>query len=170
MTRVAIIGNAGGGKSVMARQLSNAQKLPLHAIDLVQWKPGWVPTPIEDVASWHEKVIAQDKWIIDGWGSEQILQKRFDAADTIVLIDHPLWVHYWWSAKRQFQSLFRPRQDGPEGCPMLPMTWPLIKMIWHIHKHYLPELRSQFLAYQDSKNIFHIRSPRELHQFVTNYC
>ncbi len=40
MTRVAIIGNAGGGKSTMARKLAAARGLPYFAVDKFQWRPG----------------------------------------------------------------------------------------------------------------------------------
>jgi MoxR-like ATPase len=36
MRRVAIIGNAGGGKSTLARTLGAALALPFHEVDLLQ--------------------------------------------------------------------------------------------------------------------------------------
>jgi hypothetical protein len=50
-----------------------------------------------------------------------------------VYVDLPLWIHYWWAAKRQFPCLFRPRPNFVPGCPMLPKTWALAKMMWWIH-------------------------------------
>jgi len=44
MTRVAVIGNAGGGKSTMCRSLRHVQQLPYYAIDKIQWKPNWGPS------------------------------------------------------------------------------------------------------------------------------
>ena len=49
MRRLAIIGNAGGGKSGLARQLSAAFDIPLHEIDQLQWSPGWVCTDLDEV-------------------------------------------------------------------------------------------------------------------------
>ena len=40
MKRVAVFGNAGGGKSTLAKRLSEMTKLPLHPIDLIQYRPG----------------------------------------------------------------------------------------------------------------------------------
>jgi len=40
MTRIAIIGNAGGGKSTISRKLRDSLRLPLHPIDQLQWRPG----------------------------------------------------------------------------------------------------------------------------------
>ena len=37
MSRIAIIGNAGGGKSLLARHLGQSLGLPFHAIDDLRW-------------------------------------------------------------------------------------------------------------------------------------
>jgi adenylate kinase family enzyme len=68
MTRVAVIGNAGGGKSTLCRKLSQALDLELFPIDRIQWKPGWIPTPYKEIKHHHDKILSHDRWIIDGWG------------------------------------------------------------------------------------------------------
>jgi adenylate kinase family enzyme len=37
MRRVAIFGNAGGGKSTLARRLAELTKLPLYVVDMMQF-------------------------------------------------------------------------------------------------------------------------------------
>jgi len=170
MTRVAIIGNAGGGKSTLSRKLSQALGLELFAIDRIQWKPGWVPASPEEIKRRHNAILAHERWIIDGWGTHETIVARFEAADTIILVDHPLHIHYWWALKRQIKCLFQPRMDGPEGCPMLPMTWPLLKMIWVIHRQARPQLVELIDSYRGKKQVVHIHSPRELHKFIQVYC
>jgi adenylate kinase family enzyme len=170
MRRVAVIGNAGGGKSTLCRALSTAHALPLFPVDHFQWKPGWVPAPYQEVKQRHDEILAHEQWIIDGWGPRDLIVARFDAADTIILVDHPLYIHYWWAIKRQVRCLFVPRHDGPEGCPMVPMTWPLLKMIWEIHYRARPQLLDLVNHYRDRKQVFHIRSPYELQCFVNDNC
>ena len=165
MTKIAIIGNAGGGKSTVARELSALLDLPLHPVDQLQWRPGWQPMPREEFAAAHASILASEKWIIDGWGEFGFIEKRLRAADTIVLIDYPLWRHYWWAIKRQVSCLFRPRADGPPGCPLLPMTWPLLKMIWSINRHSLPQLRAMLPSASPGRVVFHIRRLSELDEF-----
>jgi adenylate kinase family enzyme len=165
MTRIAIIGNAAGGKSTLSRKLRDLLRLPLHPIDQLQWRPGWQAAPVKEFAVAHARLLAEPRWIIDGWGAFDAIEERFRRADTIVLVDYPLWRHYWWAIKRQFICLFRPRADGPPGCPMLPMTWPLLKMLWTIDRHAMSRLRALVAAQSEPKKIFHIRTLTELTAF-----
>ena len=170
MTRVAVIGNAGGGKSTLCRALSKARQLPCYAVDQMQWRPGWSPVPEEEFLRAHEALVAQPTWIIDGFGPWAAVEKRFDLADTIIFVDHPLWVHYWWATKRQIASIFWERPDGPEGCPMLPVTFRLFRMIWQIHRSLRPKLASAIESQRIHKRIFHLRSPHELAEFRRRHC
>jgi adenylate kinase family enzyme len=169
MTRVAVIGNAGGGKSTICRALSRAYDLPLLVIDHVQWLPGWVPAPEAAVRQAHDAALARGRWIIDGWGPRDTIEVRFAAADTIILIDHPLPVHYWWVIKRQIASVWGEPTDAPPGCPLLPMTWPLLKLIWTIHRHARPWLLARVAAYKAGRTVVHLRSPRELRVFLARH-
>jgi adenylate kinase family enzyme len=170
MTRVAIIGNAGGGKSTLCAQLGKALNLPVYPVDKLQWKPGWVLVPAEEFHRTHEQWLQLDRWIIDGWGPLPDIEARFQAADTIIFVDHSLIIHYWWAFKRQVKCLFRPRPDGPEGCPMLPMTGKLFRMIWAIHRQRRPQMVQLVNALSETKQVFHLRSPRELRAFVHTHC
>lgn len=170
MRKIAVIGNAGGGKSTMCRRLSQALDIEVYAIDHIQWKPGWVAASAEEFQQNHEAMLKLDQWIIDGWGDWPALERRFSNADTIIFIDHPLYIHYWWAIKRQITCIFKPRIDGPPGCPMLPMTWPLLKMIWRIHRESRPKLKRLIDTFGDTKRVIHIQSPRALRQFINrNY-
>ncbi|GJL86811.1 MAG: ATPase AAA [Minwuia thermotolerans] len=168
MTRVMVIGNAGGGKSTMCAAICAVHGLPYAAIDRIQWQPGWVPTPPEEYAEQHSDLIAQDRWLIDGYGSWESVLARIDAADTIILVDHPILVHFWWATKRQVRSIFRGRPDGPEGCRMWPVTVRLYRMMWWLHRTMRPRLLAEINLHNRSKRIIRIRSPRELNAFARN--
>ena len=170
MTKVALLGNAGGGKSTLCKALGQAKGLPIYQLDKLQWNPGWVATPKDKFDAQHDSIIEQEKWIIDGVASLESIERRLEAADTIIFIDHPLRVHYWWAAKRQFMCVFRTRPDFVEGCPMLPKTLELVKMIWQIHKYIRPTLLDLINIHSQGKQVFHIRSPKELAQFRSVQC
>jgi len=167
MQQVAIIGNAGGGKSVLARKLGNQLNIPVFQFDDLQWQPGWMPTPAKEIEVAHSQWLAQPGWIIDGWGSWEILQARFEAADTIILVDFPIAVHYWWAFKRQIKAAFKRNSDWPpDGCAALPITGRLFKLMWRIHKETRPQLIELIDRYTKDTQIVHLKSPREMSSFI----
>ena len=103
MKRVVVTGNAGGGKTILSKQLSRSTGLPLFLLDQVLWKPGWQALSLSEFDAVHQELIQKDAWIIEGVGYDETLEARFDRADTIVFLDFPLLRHYWWAAKRQIK-------------------------------------------------------------------
>ena len=167
MQRIAIIGNAGGGKSVLARQLEDRLDLPVHQFDELQWRPGWTPTPEAEVTEEHSSWLLTPEWIIDGWGSPEILATRFEAADTIILVDYPLATHYWWAAQRQLKAAINLEKGWPPpGCSALPVTGRLFKLMWQIHRERLPQLVELIYQYQADTEIVHLKSPGEMKCFL----
>ena len=60
MKRVAVFGNAGGGKSTLARHLAEITRLPLHVLDKLQFKPGGDAVPREEYLKAHAELLGQD--------------------------------------------------------------------------------------------------------------
>jgi adenylate kinase family enzyme len=110
MKRVAVFGNAGGGKSTLARRLADVTGLPLYPIDAIQLRAidGKVPraVPHEDYLRAHADLLRRDQWIIDGFGDVPTAWERFALADTLVYVDLPLFTHYRWVTKRLVKGLF----------------------------------------------------------------
>ncbi len=171
MCRAAIIGNAAGGKSTLCRHIVRAHALPHVAVDRLQWKPNWTPVPEDQVSHELRQVIDQNRWLIDGWGPWESIEARFERADTIIVVDHPLWRHLWWATKRQIKAWGRPDTiEKPSGCNLAPMTWQMYRMIWHIHFHLRPKLLQLVARFEEQKTVHHLRSPRDHHQFVRDHC
>jgi adenylate kinase family enzyme len=164
MTRVVILGIAGGGKSTLARRLSAALGLPLHQMDKIAWLPGWQMAENSRVDAYHASVLQNERWIIEGYGSWDSIERRCDAADTLILIDQPAWRHYWWAYKRNIKLLFRPNADLPHGCS----KWPLWKMMFGVvrstRRSSLPRLR-KLLADRSGKVQYVLRSPDDIRRF-----
>jgi adenylate kinase family enzyme len=84
MKRVAIFGNAGGGKSTLARQLAAITKLPLHVIDKLQFKDGGAAVPHDVYLELHRELLARETWIIDGYGDTVTVWERRGLADMLI--------------------------------------------------------------------------------------
>jgi adenylate kinase family enzyme len=82
MKKVAVFGNTGGGKSTLSKRLSEITGLPLYALDKIQYQSGGAEVPNEEYKRTHEKILATDRWIIDGFGCRK--PSGFDSTRRIV--------------------------------------------------------------------------------------
>ena len=81
MKRVAVFGNAGGGKSTLARQLAEITGLPLHIVDMLKFRQGGTAVHHDEYVASHRALLGQDTWIIDGYGDTATAWERFGKAD-----------------------------------------------------------------------------------------
>lgn len=166
MRRVAVFGNAGGGKSTLARRLATRTGLPLFPLDLIQYKPGGGRVPHEDYLRLHAEVLARDEWVIDGYGCTASSWNRFDRADTLVFVDLSLARHRWWVTKRLLTGLFRTPEGWPDGAPMWRSTLDSYKVTGLCHRHLTPRYRRLVTEEAASKRVHHLRSPAEIAAFL----
>ncbi len=114
--RIAIVGNAGAGKSRLAAQIAKAANLPLIHLDQHFWSAGWVMVGDAAFTARHADLIAQPAWVIDG-NYARTLAERAEAADLIIVLDLPRWQCLWGVVTRVVASYGRVRIDMPPGCP-----------------------------------------------------
>lgn len=145
--RIAVIGNGGGGKTTLSRRLAQLYSLPLYHVDSIQFQEGFQRRDLAETSAILLKLAEGESWIIDGFGSREVMLDRFEKADKILFVDFPLWRHYFWCLKRQVQSLWSPRTELPEGCneATLAHTLKLFQVLWKVHRDYRPWFLDQFL-------------------------
>lgn len=169
MKRIAVIGNAGGGKSTLARKLAAALGLPYHEVDALQWRPDWTPVPAADVRRAHEAILKKSRWLLDGFGDWESVERRFTRADTIILVDLPLWVHYWLAAERQIAWASGGTGQEPAGHGAPPPTRELFEMMWRLDRDGLPRLRRLAKdAEAAGKGVVRLRSLEELDRYAAS--
>ncbi|KFZ37743.1 adenylate kinase [Shewanella mangrovi] len=169
MKKVAVFGNAGAGKSTLAKQLAEATQLPLYALDKIKYLPGGAELPHEQYLVQHAKIITQEQWIIDGFGCVTSAWQRFAAADTLIYIDLPLWLHVWWVTKRLVKGLFINPEGWPDNSPIWKSSLNSYRVLWLCHKKLTPAYR-ELIAKQQDKQVFHLTSKRQLHRFTLTHC
>ncbi len=170
MTKIMVIGNAGGGKSTLCRALGKALSIPHFSIDKIQWKPGWQETPPEEINHIHSEILERDTWIIDGYGPWASIEGRAYDADTIIYIDLPLWLHFWWATKRQIRLIYSKNIDQPNGCSLLSVTLGLYKMLVLFHFGQRVKLQRLISTYGQKTDLFHIKTSTDLNRFYSTYC
>jgi adenylate kinase family enzyme len=127
MKRVAVFGNAGGGKSTLARRLAEITRLPLYVLDKLQFKDGGAAVPQDEYLELHRDLLAQETWIIDGYGDNTTIWERFGAADTLIYVDLSLPIHYWRVTKRLIRASLLIQKAGRRtarfGAARCQATW-----------------------------------------------
>jgi len=166
MKKVAIFGNAGAGKSTLAKQLADITQLPLVTIDKIMYQTGGAINPHADYLSIHAEIIKEDEWIIDGYGCAPSAWERFGQADTLIYIDLPLFVHIAWVTKRFIKGLFINPEGWPERAPMLKSTMTSYRVVWLCHRKLTPRYRQYVVEVAAGKQVFRLRSPREIAAFL----
>jgi adenylate kinase family enzyme len=101
MKRVVIFGRGASGKSTLAARLGKSTGLPVVELDKVFWKAGLTATPREEWVALQERLVAEEKWILDGdLGPYDAVEVRLRAADTIILLDFSFARCAWRAVRR----------------------------------------------------------------------
>jgi adenylate kinase family enzyme len=108
-------------------RLADILELPLIHLDQYFWKPGWVPSLIEDFAIDVKALAERDQWIMDG-NYGRTLGHRLPRADHVVYVGCSGFVCSWAFLRRAVTWRGRQRPDMGIGCPDL-VEW---KMIWSV--------------------------------------
>ena len=166
MKRVAVFGNAGGGKSTLANRLAEITRLPLYPLDMIQFRSGGVEVPHDEYLKAHADLLRRDEWIIDGFGCVDSAWERFSKADTLIYIDLPLVTHHWWVTKRLIKGLFRTPEGWPEGSPMWSSTMNSYRVLWPCHRELTPRYRQLVADMAASKRVHHVRAPAGMKDFL----
>ncbi len=135
MSKIHVTGNAGAGKSTLAREIGTALGLPVFGLDKIVWQEGWVKTPPETRAAKERALISRPEWVIEG-----VSQTVRDAADTVFFLDVDRKTSLIRCAKRNWKFLFTSRPDLPKNCPEILIIPDLIKIIWGFKTHTRPKI------------------------------
>ncbi len=168
MKKVAVFGYAGGGKSTLSKRLSELTGLPLYPWDKIKYQPGGIEVSPEDYKQAHGKILATDQWIIDGFGCMETVWLRLDEADSLVFIDLPLYVHFWWVTKRLITGGLKPPEGWPEQSPIVKSSINSYRVLWLCHRYLTPKYREYVERMQGTKDIHHIRSTEQIAQFFVS--
>ena len=165
MKKVAVFGNAGAGKSTLSKRLAEKTDLPLVVLDLIQYKAGGDKVPHEEYKTTHDRILQQDCWVIDGFGSLDTIWSRLEVADTLIYLDLPVARHYFWVTKRFLKGLWIAPEGYPENTPLFKATLNSYYTVRLCHKKLTPRYREYVEKARLSKQVFHLQSTKDIEQF-----
>ena len=174
MKKVAVFGNAGGGKSTLSRRLAEITGLPLYIVDHIQFPEGrYRPEEKdggkiahEEYVRIHKEILGRDQWIIDGFDTVALAWERFAAADTLVHVDLPVLTHYWGVTKRLVAGQFRNPEGWPENTPVWESSLDSYRVVWRCHRRLTPRYRQLVAEAASTKRVHHLRSRAEMKAFL----
>ena len=123
--RIHVTGNAGAGKTTLARRLEKELGIQAICLDRVVWKSGWLKASAEERRTALMAIMRRPAWIVEG-----VSKEVRDAADLVVYLDVPRRVCFWRCAKRNWRYLFKSRPELPAGCPEWRIIPVLVRIIW----------------------------------------
>ncbi|WP_281556042.1 adenylate kinase [Thalassomonas sp. RHCl1] len=166
MKKVAVFGNAGAGKSTTSKQIAAITGLELYALDKVKFLPGGDEVPHDQYLAAHSRILSEDKWLIEGYGCLDSTWTRLNQADTLVYIDLPVRVHFFWVTKRFFKGLFQPPEGWPERSSIIKGTINSYRVLWLCHKKLTPAYRKYVANAAKTKTVYHLRSKADIASFL----
>ncbi|PSU25358.1 adenylate kinase, partial [Photobacterium lutimaris] len=154
------------GKSTISKALAQISGLPLHPLDSIVYKSNGEFVAREEFDAVHNDILRSESWVIDGLGPIRSFNERIEAADTLVYIDLPYSVSYWFVTKRFLKGLFVKPEGWPDGSSVIKGTLNSYKMLKLSPEFWNDEFTSKLMDYSNRKEIYIIKTVSELNKFV----
>lgn len=169
MKKIAVFGKPGSGKSTISKALAVATGIELHQLDSIVYKTNGEFVEREVFEQAHESILSSESWIIDGFGPLGSFNTRLEAADTLVYIDLPYPISYWFVTKRMIKGLFVKPEGWPDGSSVIKGTIQSYKTLKLCPKFWNDDFRARLELRAKEKEVHIISSVRELNNFVRQH-
>lgn len=163
MQRIMVVGTSGVGKTTLSGKLERITGLPVYHLDMLAWRAGWVRRPAVEFEAELDEILAGDKWIVDG-NYIKSLPERVGRADTLILIDLPLWQCLVRVFRRWWKNRGKGRYDLPEGC-VEPLPWTFLKWVLSAPPRH-QQLWHEVAARHPHLTFVHLRNAGQVSDFV----
>jgi adenylate kinase family enzyme len=158
--KIHITGNAGAGKTTLAKELGIKLQLPVFHLDQVVWRPYWEKTTPRVRDKMENAILVKPNWIVEGVSSN-----ARSKADLIIFLDVPRYKCIWRCFKRNLAYLFRSRPELPSHCPEIIIVPKLLSIIWRFPVLIRTTLLQEFA---NSNNMVVIKTSSELDAYLRN--
>lgn len=159
MKKILVIGCPGAGKSTFAQKLRESLQLPLYYLDMIWHKPDRTTCSREEFDRRLQKILQEDRWIIDG-NYLRTLEVRLQKADTVFFLDYPSEVCLAGAKER----IGKKREDLP--WVETEFDEEFRQWILDFSRDQLPVIYRLLKQYEAGKKIFVFRSREEAERYL----
>ncbi len=169
-TKIAIIGNAGSGKTTLSFLLHKKLNIPLYHLDQFYWLPNWERIGMEKFTRIHSGLCTEKKWIIEGPYLKTFSERALHA-DVIIFLDIPRFTCLWRVVKRAYLYHGTVRPGSPAACKEQVLNLKFVsflKWVWNFNNRYRDEIITIMNddQYKHTKQIYILKSPDEVASFL----
>jgi hypothetical protein len=107
--RINVVGTSCSGKTTLARAIADRLAIPHVELDALYWAADWTPVPDDVFRARVERVVAAERWVVDG-GYSTVRDVTWRRVDTVVWLDYPLPTVLWRWARRTVRRI-RSREE-----------------------------------------------------------
>jgi len=169
MKKVAVFGKPGSGKSTLSKNLAAATGIALYPLDTIVYEANGDLVAREVFDGKHNKILATDSWLIEGFGPIDSFHARLEAADTLIYIDLPYLVSYWWVTKRLFKGVFSTPEGWPKGSSIWKGSLQGYKVLKLCPKFWNDDFLQRLEQMSSNKSLYVVRSVSELNMFIDTH-
>ncbi|MDD9900863.1 MAG: hypothetical protein OXT65_07785 [Alphaproteobacteria bacterium] len=123
--KIFVTGNAGSGKTTLARRIAKERRLPYYTLDSIVWKSGWKKTAQEEKKQKIAALTAEECWVIDGVSHDVMA-----AADIVYFLDVPRYRCILNILRRFLRYGWKTRPDFPSDCPEYIGVLKALRIAW----------------------------------------
>jgi adenylate kinase family enzyme len=159
--RIAIVGNGGAGKTVVANTLGRLLGIAVTHLDALRYAEDWTTVPEQVFVARQRQAMAADRWIIDG-NSLASLAGRVAAADTVIVVDPPPPVCLWGILQRRVRYRGGRHPDGVHDH----ITSEFLRYVCRYRRDHLPRVLACIREHACGAEVVHLTSRRQAGRYL----